>query len=237
MPKNKNRRWFSIKKDSTSGTASNQLPGKTDIPSWSIYRSIHELPLSRWIDVSVDGYLRALVKEGNPPELELKLAEHELRIQYSDAAGDHQYRLYVNLVNEISRLEILLKQIESLINTLRDVYNPVLAKELNSLLSTSFKLDISKPEEYDKLLDRCYRRSRGYNVTIALKKTALAEMEKKYQGQLSKPSREYYMGSLIALSDDAGYPLSDQITVWEFLERIKRYNKKFAPPLKRKKNG
>lgn len=237
MPKSNNRRWFFTKKGTNTGTAQSQLPGKTDTPLWSIYRSINELPLSRWMDLTVDGYLHAIVKHGNPPELDLKIAAHELRLQFSDAAGDTQYRMYVNMVNEVNRLEVLLKQIESLIKTLREVYQPVLAKTLNELCGTSFRFDVTNPEQYDKELDRCYRRSRGYNLTISLKKASLAEMEKKYSGSHAEASREYYMGSLIALSDDAGYPLSDQITVWEFLERIKRYNKKFTPTLKRRKNG
>ena len=235
MPKNRTRRWPFTAKGTSSDSASNQSQISSDTKSWSIYRNITELPLSRWSSLTADGYLQALAKEGTPPETELKAAEHEIRLQYADAAGDSQYRLYVNLVNEISRLEITLAQIESLITTLRSAYHPILAKELNGLVGTGFPFNVNKPAEYDRDLDRGYRRSRGLKITLALKSTSLVEIEKKYKGGETKSTREYYMGALIVLSDDAGYPLSDQITVWEFLERIRRYNKKFAQPLKRKK--
>ena len=237
MPKNKNKRWSFIRKGSNTNTASNQSPISTDTQSWNIFRSLTELPLSRWISLTVDGYLHALVKDGTPPEAELRKAEHDLRIQYSDAAGDNQYRHYINLVNEITRLEITLLQVESLINTLRHAYHPLLAKELNRICGTSFSFDISKPEQYDLNLDRCFRRSRGHNLAINLNKIKIQEIEKKYKGDGGTATREYYMGTLIILSDEAGYPLTDQISTWEFLERIRRHNKKMQPTLKRKSNG
>lgn len=210
---------------------------KTDTPSWSLYRSIHELPLARWIDLSVDWYLKALAKHGDPPELELRVAEQEIRIQYSDAAGDSQYRLYINLVKEISRLEITLHQIESLIATMRQAYHPLFAKELNGLMNMNLRFDPTRPAEYDKNLDRIYNRSRSYKVSIGMKTLQVKQMEKRYSGDQEKPTREYYAGTLIALSDEAGYPLSDQITTWEFLERIRRFNKKYEPKLKPKRHG
>ena len=234
MPKNKTRRWSFIKKDLNSGSVSDQLLKNSDIQSWNIFRSLTELPLSRWISLTVDGYLQALVKDGAPPEEELRKAEHELRIQYSDAAGDNQYRHYINLVNEITRLEITLLQVESLINTLRHAYNPILARELNRVCNTSFPFDVTKPEQYDRDLDRCFRRSRGHNMAINLNKIKIQEIEKKYQDKGGAATREYYMGTLIILSDEAGYPLTDQIGTWEFLERIRRHNKKMQLTFKRK---
>lgn len=239
MPSNKTRRWPFTKKGMITGTASQKSQAAPDIKSWNIYRRITEMPLARWIDLTVDGYTKALVKEGEPPEHELRIAEQDLRIQYSDAAGDQQYRLYINLSKEITELEITLLQIEKLIDTLRTAYHPVLAKELNRVGRFSLVYDVTKPKQYDENLDRAFRRSRGLNVTLQLKRIKITEIEKKYSAKNGGPvTREYYMGMLIVLSDEAGYPLNDQITVWEFLERIRRYNIKHTPPLKlKKKNG
>jgi hypothetical protein len=199
-------------------------PLETTSPSWSIYRNITELPLSRFIDLTVDGYLRAIVKEGNPPEIELKKAESVIRIQYADASGDHQYKMYCTLLKEITDLEITLLEIHSLVNTLKEVYHPFLAKALNELLRSNLVFDVMNPEEYDRNLIRAINRSKGIKINIDLKTIAFKAVETKYTESGGKATREYYMGILITLSE--AYPLSDNITVWEFCERIKRFNKK-----------
>lgn len=219
------RRWPFTKKGSTISTAEQMKRSVGDYQSWSIYQSITELPLSRWIDLTVDGYLKALIKEGIPPENELHRAENELRIQYADAIGDGEYRVYVGVIKEITDMELILSQVHSLVRTLKDVYIPLFVKQLNSLLKTSFVFDVNKPEEYDKLLSRCINRSKIYNLRIDLKKIELEKLETKYKGKSGKATREYYMGLLISLSDHAGYPITDNISVYEFCERIKRANK------------
>ncbi len=238
MPGKNKKQWRFIKKGTSTSSAQQPLPSSMGTPSWSIYQNITELPLSRWMDLTIDGYTKALVKEGNPPADALIKAEHQIRIQYADARGDHHYRMYINLMNEIGVLEISLNQINFIINTLRTVYQPLLAKELNILLTTSFVFDVKNAEAYDKMLDRCANRAKGIKINLDLKTIAFKKLEEKYQtGANTNATREYYMGALIVLSDDAGYPLPDSITVWEFLERVRRYNKKNEPKLKPVKNG
>lgn len=178
------------------------------------------------MDFTVDGYLKALVKEGNPPEHELLTAGNELMVQYADAIGDAEYRMYCGVIKEIGKLELTLSQIHSLVNTLKDVYSPVFVKELNRLLKTDFLLDVNNPAEYDKILSRFLNRSKIFKIRIDLKRIELGKLEQKYKVEEGKANREYYMGVLISLSDDAGIQLTDNITVWEFCERIKRCNRK-----------
>ena len=218
------RRPFT-KKDSNTSTSEQMKRSVGDYQSWSLYQSITELPLSRWIDLTVDGYLKALIKEGTPPENELHRAENELRIQYADAIGDGEYRVYVGVIKELADMELVLSQVYSMVRVLTDVYVPLFADRLNRLLKTSFVFDINNPEAYDKLLSRCLNRSKIYKLRIDLKKIELEKLETKYQGKSGKATREYYMGLLISLSDHAGYPITDNITVYEFCERIKRANK------------
>lgn len=178
------------------------------------------------MDLTVDGNNKALIKTGNPPEKELQRVEGELRMQYADAIGDHEYKMYVNVIREIATLETTLAQIEQLIATLRDYYNELFAKELNKLLRTSFVFDVSKSADYDRNLDRAFRRSRIIKIRIDLKNIELGKLEMKYMNGVGKMTKEYYYGLMISLSDDAGFPISESITVWEFCERIKRANKK-----------
>lgn len=213
------------KKVMNTDTSTLQTPQAS--PSSSTYRSITELPLSRWIDFTVDGYLHALTKTGTPTEAELVDAANELRIQVADVAGDHEYRLYCNTIKEITNLELTIVQVQELVNVLKDAYVELFAAQLNRLLPNSkLVFDVNNPEQYDRTLQRALNRSKGLKINIDLKKQKLEALQVKYEAQgAGKVNREYYMGVLLTLSDSARYPLSDSITVWEFYERMKRHNR------------
>lgn len=205
-------------------------------PSYNLYRSIVDLPLSRWIDLTVNGYEYAIVKDGQPPVHELRKTIRELKTQYADASGDHEYRFYCNIIKEITDAQLTLQQIESLVSTLRTVYTPVLAKALNSLLRASLVFDVYNAVDYDKNLDRALKRSRGIKLTIDLKQIQIKQLEQKYENG-NKPTQEYYLGILISLEQDAGFSLHpENITVWQFCERISRFNKK-SEQIKARTNG
>lgn len=218
-------RWPFTKKGTSTDISLPPVP--PDSLSYSTFRSITDLPLSRWVDYTVDGYLHALAKTGTPPEDELKAAAVELRIQVADVAGDHEYRLYCNTIKEITNLELTIVQIRELVTVLRDAYVELFVVQLNRLLPNSkLVFDVSKPEQYDATLQRALNRSKGLKLMIDLKKQKLEALQVKYGAQGGgKVNREYYMGVLLTLSDSARYPLSDSITVWEFYERMKRHNR------------
>lgn len=221
-----NKLWPFTKKAQITSTPKQEKPSPEDSLSWSLYQHINEMPLSRWMDLIVDGYSGAVVKSGNPPEHEIAKAENELRIQYADAIGDAEYRMYVNAIKEVASLEMTLSQIHNLVRALADTYVPQFVKALNKLLHSNLVFDVTKPQEYDESLQRAIRRSAGLKIRRDLKQAALVKMEEKYNGT-GKVSREYYLGVLISLSNDAGFRMNENdITVWEFCERIKRLNRK-----------
>lgn len=226
MRDKKKKRWSFTRKRTNSDTVSNQSPENSTTPSWSIYQSITEISLSRWIDLDADGYLKALVKEGDPPIEELRLAEYNLRCQYADHIGNHEYKLYLNLLKDVTELEITLTQIEKLIIVMRDAYHPLLAKELNGLLKSSIPFHATDRPKIDQSLERAWRRSRGLKIALDLKTSGLSKIEAKFKTSSSKVTREYYLSLLISLSNEAGYQLTDNISVFEFCERIKITNKK-----------
>jgi hypothetical protein len=178
------------------------------------------------MDLTIDGNLHALTKEGNPPEDELLNAEHDLRVQYADAIGDAEYRMYCGVIREITTLELTIAQIHDLVRNLREVYVPVFANAINRLLHASLVWDVNDPAGYDNTCDRALNRAKGIKLRLDMKQIELAKLEVKYKAGDGKATREYYMGLMISLSDDAGFPVTENITVWEFCERIKRANKK-----------
>lgn len=181
------------------------------------------------MDLVVDGYKGALIKSGNPPENELAKAEADLRVQYADAMGDHEYRLYCNTVKSIAIEELTLVQVEEIVACLRSAYAPQLADALNKLLpGARLVFDVSKPEAYDAQLQRALNRAKSLKLSISLKRQKLDALEQKY-GKKAAPgavNREYYYSVLLTLSADSGYRLTDEVSVWEFCELIKRHNRK-----------
>lgn len=167
--------------------------------------------------------MHVLIRHGEPPPAEMVKAAVNIQQEYADSVGDAEHKVYCGLLKEVTLLQLTLQQIHSLVSVLREAYNELLAKSLNDLLKSSLKFDIRNLEEYDKNLDRALRRSKGLKIELDLKTIALKAVEKKYEDLNKKPSREFYYGILITLSDDAGYHLYDEIPTWEFCERMKRF--------------
>lgn len=236
MWKKKNKRSPSTGKDTNSGTALPMSPLNKDTLLPKYYLSINQLPLSRFIDIVVDNNFYALVISGKPTDEQLFQAWDIIRMEYADAIKDHETRLLVSMEKELNRLKITHQQILQAIQVLRDYYTPEFKDILNDLLKTSFKLDVRFKEDYDKDLKRAYNRSKGLLIEINLKQLAYDGMLTKYQGENKKPTREYFQGILITLSDFVQYQLQDSITVFEFCDRIRRLNQ-FNEQQKLKNHG
>lgn len=194
-------------------------------PSYAIYQRLTDISLERWMRLIVDGDIRAIIRDGEPPEHELRIVEGNLRIAYADAMGDNEYKFYCASIKEVTRLEITLAQIEQLITVLREAYVRAFADKLNQLVGSSFVFDVTRPEEYDKTLDRCFRRSRGIKISLDLERAKLLKYEEKHSGSTVTPKREYYYSVLLTISQTQGFRISSEISVWEFCELLRRHNK------------
>lgn len=190
----------------------------------NIFRSINVLPLHKFIDCIVNKNLAALTINGMPSPEELAFAWTNILQQYSDAIGDAEFRLYANKTKELALYTINYNLVNTLIDVLRKEYNKNLCNELNGLLKTTFKFNYQNKEEYEKELSRCYNRAKVFKINIDLLQKQVSELEKKFETKEGTPSETYYQSTLITLSDHAKYPITDAITVFEFCERIKRFN-------------
>lgn len=224
-------RWPFTRKASITTSEKPKTSSPQASQSWSLYLAITELPLSRFIRLSVDGDYQALVISGEPPLNELQKAAELISQQYTDTIGDIDYKLYCQTLKEITLLQLTLEQVNNLVNTLREAYNPVLARALNSLLSTNFTFDITNLAGYDRMLDGCISRSKSLKIQLDIQLKRYEQLQTKFEGDGKKPTREYYKGILMTLSDAAGYNLpEDSMTVWEFAERMRRFHEKMKKP-------
>jgi len=216
---------FAKKERSSVSTAQN-MPSQTAIILSQWYRNINDLPLNKFIDCFIDDNLHALVISGNPAIEQLHESWQEIRIQYADAIKDHDYVAFARLSADILRLEIFQDQVKMLVEQLRDRYVVQFHDALNKLMNYKFVFDVTRPGEYDKELQKAINRSKGQLIDLNLKRMTLESMLKKMaeKGEL-QPTREYFQSVLITLSDHAEYKLrADDMTVFEYCERIRRLN-------------
>lgn len=201
----------------------------------NIFRSINVLPLHKFIDCIVNKNLAALTINGMPSPEELAFAWTNILQQYSDAIGDAEFRLYANKTKELALYTINYNLVNTLIDVLKKEHSKKLCVELNAILKTTFKFNYDNKEEYAKELSRCYNRAKVFKINIDLLQKQVSELEKKFETKDAPPAATYYQSTLITLSDHAKYPITDSITVFEFCERIKRFNN-YCEHLKSKAN-
>ena len=227
-------RWPFIKKENLISTAKPPQPLPTITPSGKWYQNITELPLSRFIDVTVDGNVYALVISGKPTLNDLETTWENISTQYSDAMGDSEHQLYLSLYKEIHILTATYKSIFDIVEILRGFPHEGLKTELNSLVGTSFKFDYADPEKYHNELDRCLKRSKGLKIQLDLKLKSFEAISAKFKDNAGKPTREYFYSVLITLEDYSKVRLDENITVFQFCERVKRLNKHIKSMEKKK---
>jgi hypothetical protein len=190
-----------------------------------LHRSIHKLPLARFIDCAVDNNLRALIIEGIPEEVELIEAWNEISQDYTDALGSVDQDRRIKLYKEITRLQLKVATVEQFIPILKNTYVKKFADYVNAALFTKFSFDIKNPEQYDKELEKCLKRVKGIRIDIKSEEAILKSIEERKKGsQEPKYTREYFGSILINLSDQAGFDIDEEkISTYKFCERVKRY--------------
>lgn len=196
-----------------------------NIPSGKLYQSINELPLNLFITAVVDENLSVIVVFGYPSQEEIEQAWSEINLQYSDAMGDGEYRMYLKLYKEITILSANHQCVFLLIEMLQYTYDPRLLSELNKIISTAMVLDPERPKEYASTLRRCFNRSKALKIELDLKLIQFESIKQKFTENGKKPTRDYFQSILITLTDHAKVRVDDTISVFEFCERINRFNK------------
>lgn len=203
--------------------------------SRSLYTSIAELPLYVFVDCHVHNKLSKLIIEGEYSKEELQAAWANILMEYSEAVGGNESRLYLNLFNETISLDCEYRCVKLLVSILKQNYHKEFADELNELLQTSFVFDPENREGYIELLDGCLMRSQEIKMNLEIKQVQFEAMESKNKNPGKKPNQKYYSNILITLSDHAKYQLTDRIMLYEFCERIRRVNEYFEAMKKHKK--
>lgn len=211
-----------------------QTPQKGSSTSGKWFHSITELPLSKYIDCAVDENIYALVISGHPTREELEHAWLDITGQYADAMGDNERGLIVKLYSEITQISILWQQAVCLVDILNKFKYQKFEKLLNSILNQKFKFTDEKRRDE---LQKCTKLCKGFELRIMAKRQQLDGLTAKNAGEAAgKLTREYFHSALITISDFSKFHISENITTFEFCERIRRITE-YARVNKTKPNG
>lgn len=205
-----------------------------DIKSYRYYNSISTLPLRNYKDALIRNNLSALVIEGFPPEDKLQAAWQEIQEQYAEAVGDGMQREYLRKLRDVTNLNVDYTMVQIAVQQLsiiipyhfRDPADPdfkhafeFYRTDLNRLVNAKFTFN--NPATYEQELQRCLNRAKGIKIELDLQGLNFEAFREKMEKEKA-PDDRYFDSILISLSDVAGYHLNDQITVFEFCERLNR---------------
>ncbi|MBX3253915.1 MAG: hypothetical protein KF862_07205 [Chitinophagaceae bacterium] len=222
----KRKLWLSGRKKINGVSERQTMPSTIKSQSAKYFRQIDKLPLSRFVDCVVDNNLHALVIEGSPHLTELEAAFTNIYQQYTDMMGDGEYKHFISSWKALIKINLIITQVEEIIKALKLFPYVPLFDELNKLLKIDFRFDYADRKEYFKLLDRAYKRSRGLVIERDLLQIRFDTIKEKLRGNGDKKiTRAYFIDWLILLGNHVQMIITDQITVYEFCERIRQYNR------------
>jgi len=221
------KQWPYIKKDLNGTTAPQSKPEPTVLGTPNLYRKINKIPFDKFEDCYVDNDLSSLIISGTPTQQELQECWDVMHEDYIYAIGDSEQKLYLRLYKEVSELTTRIHLIRRIIEVLYNYRVKKMEDILNKELKSSFKFDSSKPEEYDKLLQKAYSKSKSLIIQYDLKNIQLKAIEKgqeKNGGQ--KPTREYFSGIINVMRIVHKCPIDKKvITAFEYIDLVRLTNK------------
>lgn len=220
------KQWRFLKKEKQSATAATTQPLLTGTSSLRYYQNIYETPLSAFESCLINNNLSALIVSGYPTPQELSKAWENIMQEYSEALGEAEYQMYVNLYKEVEVLRLTYEMIHILIAALRKNESPYFCNELNTFLRTSFKFDITNTKTYFEELDKCERRAKASKIKLDLKKIEFEAIKKKIDGgEKAAIEKNYFTWVLIILSKHNQYRVTKDIFVNEYCEYVRQFNK------------
>lgn len=199
-------------------------PTQSNISQNIYHKSLHDLPLNKFIDCIVDGNLSALTISGFPAEEDLKEAWANILLEYSDAIGTSEYKIFVQLYKGIQINKIVLEQLTVALNILQVTFDEFFAKEVNKILRTTCKFNWKDQTSYQAEVKKCFNRSKSLKIALDLKLMKFEAIEAKNKGgKEQKIDRQYFVSILVTLSDYAKYRIEESIKMSEYCERVKRF--------------
>lgn len=189
------------------------------------YRSIHELPLDKFISALCDGDFQALVISGTASEKHLAAVWDDIFYDYLDLNRDNDARLDLTLCKDIAILSARLQRVETCLYLLQTIY----VQEVADLLKEDgfeIRLDPDNMDQYFEDLNLIRLQSREIKIDLELKQIELSELrESKSKEKGKKADRSSFLNILsrIATFKHVAIIRASEISVAEFCAMFGEY--------------
>lgn len=223
---------------STAGniSSSQPSPGLALSPE-TLYQSINDLPLDRFITILCDGDLSQLIKTAGalPTEEELNLTWAGIFLEYLDASEDNTTRYKITLAKDIEIYKAKLSQIESLVLILRTMRHPEAVAMLQAKDNQDLLFPADNMDQYQDDVNMAWDRSREIKIDLELKLIERQELEEedkrveeaRIQAGIpeKKASRTMFLNILARLATFKKVAVirTSEITVAEFCAMFREY--------------
>lgn len=189
--------------------------------SCKLYRSIHNLPLAKFITCICDEDLTALIIEGNATDKELHAAWESLYAEYVDALKDDNLQYIDKLTKDYNLLITKCNVVSLLISAANYVPVDYLITELKRWYELPIMLDPKDKIGFKKDLALINARNmRWFNDALQIKKQI--EQLQPVQNDNVKIDRMWFDQQIVALSRYSKYHINkNETTVSEFVVMIK----------------
>lgn len=206
-----------------------------------IYSTIHELPFILFESCIVHNKLKSLIKvlykDGEPyiPVIEehrLREVWHKIYSQFCEEIGESSLLASTKLAAQIAILDSKIFRIQTIVNQLREWYEPNFAREL-SVDVMGINIDISSYESYQTSLDKVLSRIKPEIIHRDALIKEYNDLLKQTNKKGVKLTASFFTAQLMSVSKNLGYRLDkNKIVVAEYcvaIRQLNEYNAKQKP--------
>ena len=214
-----NKIWPFTKSNTITNSSGQTSQSQKGILSGTLYLTIDELPLDRFIRCVCDGDLKALIISGDHDDMILYAAWETIYEQYVDALKDKDQMYILKLTKQINALEFDIKLIQLCIKRLSVEHSPEVLAALKKIILVKGSFNPDDAEQYAKDLSVAVTRSKSLILEIENKKGELNRITPKKASD--KMDRTAFDALIVRISKYMQFKVDKkETTVSEFVQMI-----------------
>lgn len=212
--KKSSRLLFAKNKISTSSPELTKQSQST-LPSWRLFQSCNKISVAAFLDCLFDNDFEGLIREGEPPENEIKLSWDKIFAEYCGLMQSDSYNELFEVTKKINVIEAKIVLVENICQHLEINEDEQLTKILKNLgLRPGNPVDI----------EGVRTRAKNFLVEIEVLKKDYAKL----LGTNKEITRDYFYDLLSMLSHEFQYAVkANDITVYQFCKDVVAVNKRY----------
>ena len=200
-----------------------RLQSKGAKTSFVLYHDLKELPLSRFIEVTCNENLQALVKQGEDVPLEVLQAKwDELFTTYLEIIGGEEMQDKLRLVRNMNDLTFKVERIGALLDVLSVAPTEGLYEQL-----FTFGYDLPRMDYSEASIATLAKIITGHMKRDVVEVNILSERLKKETGEVKKQTEADFYALLVEISDMFKITLNEnEVSTMAFAMYVNKYKQK-----------